>query len=162
MYRIDFLTLIPSIECLPRATHRNLLRRVFPTIPLLIEARTLGHTGDTLPGKFDREYPRCKCGKVFSDIASLNDHTPFCTVYKDQHPSTVSTESPKPKPVRHYKPKPAHSPPTEKICIECGIVKPISEFQKAPNADGYKNWCNDCVRAYYKRWREKKAEMVSA
>ncbi len=44
---------------------------------------------------------------------------------------------------------------TEKQCRNCGLVKPVSEFQKnTKRSDGYKVWCKSCGKdyAYQLKW----------
>lgn len=54
-----------------------------------------------------------------------------------------------------------------KICLKCGVEKPLTEFNRASKArDGLRTRCRDCCRAYGAVWRaahpEVKARWVAA
>jgi hypothetical protein len=51
---------------------------------------------------------------------------------------------------------------TEKLCRDCGEVKPISEFWKNKNhSTGYKVDCKDCARKRNRKWESENKERRS-
>lgn len=147
---IDCKTLIHNIECLQNPTRRNHSQGVFTLIPRRARPTYQKRIGDRMPDRYtNRDYPRCKCGKVFSDVLSLADHTLFCPVYRGEHP----TPKPAPKP----KPTPPVVVPEFKTCYTCGETKPTSEFTRRPgNVDGFCGVCRTCLAAYQRQYRETK------
>ncbi len=46
---------------------------------------------------------------------------------------------------------------TNKECVKCQQVLPLTEFNKKNNmAGGYQSWCKECIKEYKRQYREKK------
>lgn len=49
----------------------------------------------------------------------------------------------------------------EKICVKCGVLKEISEFQRArKNKDGYIGKCRQCMKQYSEEYAERNKEKL--
>lgn len=50
---------------------------------------------------------------------------------------------------------------TEKVCLRCGVLLPVSQYiQHSRNPDGYDTHCKACISVYNKRKRQEKSERI--
>lgn len=60
-------------------------------------------------------------------------------------------------------PAPVADTPTEKLCLDCGLVKPLSEFSRISSyADRYRPNCKPCRVVESRKYREANLEKVTA